>query len=149
MSLLEKKIYNPPFPNKSFNKSLRNFSKSQIFKKESKIEPKVFKHNNFTNKDKQETVQINVHPNGIKNYMYNNSFYFDLKNWKEFNKPTNITTKIRLRSAGKPIKEPIFKDRQESKKIFKIFNLKFQSQILNLIRKLIELFYLQLYYNLI
>ena len=130
MNLLEKKVYSPPFPNKNLNKSLRNFSKSQVieYEKEGKegnllknANNKIFKHTNFTNKDKKETIQINAHPNGIKNYMYNNTFYFDLKNWKEFNKPTHISTKLKMRSASKPIKEPIFKDRKESKKIIKIF----------------------------
>lgn len=130
MNLLEKKAYNPPFPNKNLNKSLRNFSKSKIFKddkKEPKIQNKIFKHTNYTNKDVQETVKINAHPNGIKNYMYNNTLYFDLKNWKEYNKPTHIATKVQMRSTEKPIKEPIFKDRKESK--FILINFRVESQI--------------------
>lgn len=117
MNIIEKKEYNPPFPDKNLNRSLRDFSKSQIIEKEKepRIEDKIFKHKNFTNKDQQETVQINAHPNGIKNYMYNNTFYFDLKNWKEYNKPTHIATKVLMRSTTKPIKEPIFKDKKESK----------------------------------
>ena len=56
--------------------------------------------------------------------MYNNSFYFDLKNWKEYNKPTRITTKVEMRSTDKVIKEPIFKDRKESKKVKKVKKIK-------------------------
>jgi hypothetical protein len=122
MNLLQKIVYNPPFPDKNLNKSLKNFSKSQVFEKEEDIKtPKqIFKHTNFKNKDENETIKISAHPNSIKNYMYNNNFYFDLKNWKEFNKPTHITTKVQMRSTNKPIKEPIFKDRKESKKLKKI-----------------------------
>ncbi len=121
MNLLEKKFYYPPFPNKNLNKFLRNFSNSHILEKEKEkdinLSKEIFKHTNFTNKDEKETIKICAHPNSIKNYMYNNTFYFDLKNWKEFNKPTHITTKVQMLSSSKTIKEPIFKDKKESKNL--------------------------------
>ena len=129
MNLLEKKPYNPPFPNKNLNKSLRNFSNSQILQQNTDPNnhnnTKTFKHTNFANKDLKETIQINAHPNGIKNYMYNNSMYFDLKNWKEYNKPTRVTTKVQMRSTERVLKEPLFKDRKESKKLTKLNKIKY------------------------
>ena len=122
MNLLSKKTYSSPFPHKKSNKSLVDFSRSIILSQDiDEKDKKIYKHRNFNNKDRLEKIKVDVTPNNIKDYMYKNSFYYDLKNWKEYNKPTHITTKMRLKSAGKPLKEPLFKDKKES--INSILNL--------------------------
>ncbi len=122
MNFLQKKTYSSPFPHKKTNKSIVDFSRSIILTQnlEDK-DKKIYKHNNFKNKDGQEKIKVDITPNNIKNYMYNNTYYYDLKNWKEYNKPTHVSTRITLKSASKPIKEPLFTDKKESKKfLFKM-----------------------------
>lgn len=114
MNIKQKLTRSSPFPNKLRNKSLVDISKSIILTDDLNDNRKIYKHLNFTNKDKSEKILMNVTPNTIKKYMYDNTFYYDLKNWREFNKPTNVSTKKLLRSSEKAIKEPIFKDKTES-----------------------------------
>lgn len=116
MNLLAKKTYSSPFPHKKSNKSLVDFSRSIILTQNvQEKDSKVYKHRNFSTKDKPEKIKVDVTPNNIKNYMYNNTFYYDLKNWKEYNKPTHIRTRLTLKSPEKPLREPLFINKKESK----------------------------------
>lgn len=119
MNLFEKKLYSPPFPHKKSNKSLVDFSRSNILTQQiQEQDGKVYKHRNFKTKDKPEKIKVDVTPNNLKNYMYNNTFYYDLKNWKEFNKPTHVRTRLTLKSPAKPLKEPLFVDKKESNLLY-------------------------------
>jgi len=115
MNLIEKKSYCSPFPHKKSNKSLVDFSKTMVFSHNiEEKDKKIYKHINYKNKDKPEKIRVDVTPNNLKHYMYNNTLYYDLKNWKEYNKPTHIRTKLTLKSAEKPVKEPLFINKKES-----------------------------------
>ncbi len=124
MSLFVKKTYSSPFPNKKSNKSIVDLSKSiKLTQDEQDKDRKVYKHRNFSTKDKPEKIKVDVTPNNIKSYMYNNTFYYDLKNWKEYNKPTHVRTRLTLKSEEKPLREPLFVDKNESNKIRKLIDL--------------------------
>ena len=116
MKITSKNTFTSPFPDKQRNKSLVNFSSSMILNKKTEDkDKKIYKHTNFTTNDKPEKIKVDVSPCNLKKYMHSNTFYYDLKNWKEYNKPTHISIKTRLKSADKLFNEPIFKEKKESK----------------------------------